>query len=174
MDEKFNPKNHLIQLKGKDYLQVQWRLVWFREDHPDWCIDTDLINYDPEAKHAIFKAVISDETGARKSAATGSESARDFGDYIEKAETKAIGRALAILGYGTQFVGDELDEGERIVDAPVERKKEKPAEPLICADCGGEIKGGKVAGEYKAPEEIAYLTLQSFGRCLCGKCAAKQ
>lgn len=171
MEERFNPKAHLIQLKGKDYLQVQWRLVWFREDHPDWCIDTTMIAYDAEAKHAIFKAMIYDGNGGHKASATGSESAKDFGDFIEKAETKAIGRALAILGYGTQFVGDELDEGQRIVDAPVERKKDVP---LICADCGQPISGGKVGGEYKTPMEIANITLQSFGRCLCGKCAAKQ
>ena len=29
----------------------------------------------------------------------------------------AIGRALAMLGYGTQFTGDELNEEHRIVDA---------------------------------------------------------
>jgi hypothetical protein len=45
-----------------------------------------------------------------------------FKDYLEKAETGAIGRALAMCGYGTQFTGDELDEGVRIVDAPVVRK----------------------------------------------------
>ncbi len=32
----------------------------------------------------------------------GSEAAGDFGDFIEKAETKAIGRALAALGYGIE------------------------------------------------------------------------
>src|SRR5690606_32778738 len=32
------------------------------------------------------------------------------------------GRALALIGFGTQFCADELDEGERIVDAPVAKK----------------------------------------------------
>ena len=113
----FNPKEHLMQLKGKDYLQVAWRLVWFRQDHPDWAIDASILEMD--ADHAIFKAVICDENGVQKCSGHGSESKRDFGDFLEKAETKAIGRALAMLGYGTQFTGDELDEGERIVDSPV-------------------------------------------------------
>lgn len=124
----FNPNEHMMQLKGKDYLQVAWRLVWFREDHPDWAIDTNLMSHDTDAKHAIFKAVISDANGAQKSSGTGSESAKDFGDYIEKAETKAVGRALAMLGYGTQFCADELDEGERIVDSPIDRKPTKVTE----------------------------------------------
>lgn len=117
----FNPKEHLMDLKGKAYLQVMWRLVWFREEHPMWNIDTKLEHYDPQGNHAIFSAKIYDENGMQKSAGYGSESIKDFKDFIEKAETKAIGRALAMLGYGTQFA-PELDEGERIVDSPVEVK----------------------------------------------------
>ncbi len=118
--EKFNPKEHMIDLKGKDYLQVMWRLVWFREEHADWRITTQLIEHQ-YGDHAVFRAEISDSS---QTLATGygSESIKDFRDYLEKAETKAIGRALAILGYGTQFA-PELEEGERIVDSPVTRGK---------------------------------------------------
>ena len=115
----FNPVEHMMKLKGKDYLQVAWRLVWFREDHPDWSISTAIIENNED--HAIFRALISDENGSQKSTGHGSESKRDFGDFLEKAETKAVGRALAMLGYGTQFAADELDEGERIVDSPIDR-----------------------------------------------------
>lgn len=113
----FRAQDHLINLKGKDYLQVAWRLVWFREEKPLWSIDPVIIELD--ADHAIFRACIFDESGVQKCAAHGSESKRDFGDYIEKAETKAVGRALAMLGYGTQFTATELDEGDRIVDSPL-------------------------------------------------------
>lgn len=130
----FNPNDHMIKLKGKEYLQVAWRLVWFREDHPDFGINTQALSLTED--HAIFKATITDANGIQLSAGHGSESKRDFGDFIEKAETKAIGRALAMLGYGTQFAADELDEGERIVDSPINRAKsqslpddaQKPAE----------------------------------------------
>lgn len=122
----FNPSEHMIKLKTKDYLQVQWRLVWFREDHPDWTINADCLEHDEN--HAIFKAVILDADGVQKSSGHGSESKKDFADFLEKAETKAIGRALAMLGYGTQFAGNELDEGERIVDSPVQPKQDKQEE----------------------------------------------
>ena len=118
----FNPNEKLIELKGKDYLQVMWRLVWFREDKPLWGINTEVVKLDD--KQAVFKAYINDESGNLKSAGTGSETISDFKDYIEKAETKAVGRALAMLGYGTQFA-PELDEGERIVDSPVANQKPK-------------------------------------------------
>src|SRR5262249_27662737 len=50
----------------------------------------------------------------------GSETRADFSEYYEKAATKALGRALAGLSFGTQFA-PELDEKQRIVDSPVER-----------------------------------------------------
>lgn len=123
----FNPKEHMMPLKGKEYLQVMWRLVWFREEHPLWQIDTQLVEHDTVNNKAVFRCVICDEAGMPKSSGHGSESARNFGDYLEKAETKAVGRALAMLGYGTQFA-PELDEGERIVDSPVALK---PRDQLI-------------------------------------------
>lgn len=117
----FNPKEHLIQLKGKEYLQVMWRLVWFREDRPNWSIETDPVVLQDNA--TVFKAVIRDENGRVVQTGYGSETVKDFADHREKAETKAVGRALAMLGYGTQFTALELDEGERIVDSPAEVRK---------------------------------------------------
>lgn len=114
----FNVNEHLISLKGKDYLQVMWRLVWFREEKPNWSIETQLVKL--EDKQAVFQAKILNEEGRQIASGYGSETPNDFKDFIEKAETKAIGRALAMLGYGTQFA-PELDEGERVVDSPVEK-----------------------------------------------------
>lgn len=128
MSEKFSPQEHMMKLKGKDYLEVKWRLVWFREEHPNYGIITTAVEIDD--KHALFCAAITDENGRQLSSGYGSESIKDFGDFIEKAETKAVGRALAMLGYGTQFA-PELEEGERLADAPVQRTKpaEKPKAP---------------------------------------------
>lgn len=125
----FNPNDHMMNLKGKEYLQVMWRLVWFREVRPLWSIEPEIIEMDD--KHAVFRAVIRDEAGTVKCIGHGSESQRDFGDFIEKAETKAVGRALAMLGYGTQFTASELDEGERIVDSPVARSGSREAAQAV-------------------------------------------
>lgn len=116
----FNPKDHLMTLNGKQYLQVAWRIMWMREEHPDWSVETECQFWDD--KRAQFKATVKDGTGRTIAQAHGNETVSDFRDYFEKAETKAIGRALAISGYGTQFTTD-LDEGERIVDAPVQAIK---------------------------------------------------
>ncbi len=109
----------VLNLKGKDYLEVKYRLVWFREDHPSWSIETDFVSV--SEKSACAKAVIRDEQGRVISTSHKFENERGFPDFMEKAETGAIGRALALIGYGTQFCGEELDEGSRIVDSPVDR-----------------------------------------------------
>lgn len=163
----FNPNEHMMKLKGKDYLQVMWRLVWFREEHPDYGLETVCVEND--AEHAIFLCRISDETGRLICCGHGSESKRDFGDFLEKAETKAVGRALAMLGYGTQFAADELDEGERIVDSPVDRQKTEigPA----CPDCGKPIMSVKKRdGEMWSVADMVKYSEMRYGRRLCGDC----
>ena len=109
----------ILNLRGKEYLEVKYRIVWFREDHPDWSIETEYIRVEEQA--ALARAVIRNEQGRIMATSHKFENMQGFGDFLEKAETGAIGRALALVGYGTQFAGNDLDEGDRIVDAPVAR-----------------------------------------------------
>lgn len=113
----YDPSKHLINLKGKEYLPVAQRLVWFREQHPDWGIQTKFEALDVDSGFALCRATITDPSGFVMAQASKMETAKGFGDYSEKAETGAIGRALALCGYGTQFA-PELEEGDRIVEAP--------------------------------------------------------
>lgn len=113
----------LIDLKGKPYLQVAHRLVWFREEHPGWGIETQVVEHD--TTHAVVRATIRNGDTVIANG-TKSETKIGFADYLEKAETGAIGRALALCGFGTQFA-PELDEGERLADAPVAPGKKAPA-----------------------------------------------
>lgn len=107
----------LLNLRGKDYLEVKYRIVWFREERPDWSIETEFTHM--ADKSACAKATVRDSSGRVVATSHKIEAASHFPDFAEKAETGAIGRALALLGYGTQFCGDEMDEGARIVDSPV-------------------------------------------------------
>ena len=131
----FYPTEHLIQIKTKEgvrpYLPIVWRVVWFRQECPAGTIDTEEIvvdldreveeevkvwndqarRYDLTVKrargYARFRAIVTDGMGGRATA-TKSENAASFPDFVEKAESGSIGRALAMLGYGTQFTADEL------------------------------------------------------------------
>jgi hypothetical protein len=126
-NETFEPAKYLVNLNGRgEYLEVKWRLVWLRTEHPEAHIETELVRL--QDNEAVFKARVSIPDGG-SATGWGSESVGDFRDFVEKAETKAIGRALAALGYGTQFCQDhEFGQGSpigqggqmRIVDAPVD------------------------------------------------------
>ena len=99
----FDASRYMTDLNGKDYLEVKWRLLWLRTEHPDAAIETELVKFGSGL--ALFRARVA-VPGAGMATGWGSETADDFGDYIEKAETKALGRALAALGFGTQFCED--------------------------------------------------------------------
>ena len=126
ISEDYDPNQHMLSLKGKDYLTVQNRLLWFVRDQRElimrglatmpYIIRTELVEHDRDAGYAQFRTYVRDVLG-NEATMYGSETMRDFGDYAEKASTKSLGRALAMLGYGTQFAA-EMDEGERVVDSP--------------------------------------------------------
>src|SRR5689334_18847485 len=128
--QDFDPNDHLMQLKGRDYLNVQSRLLWFIRDQRalivaglatmPYIVRSELVEQDREAGWAHFKTYVRDVLG-NETTMYGSESAKDFGDYAEKASTKSLGRALLALGYGTAFA-PEMDEGDRVVDSPVDRR----------------------------------------------------
>lgn len=111
----------LVNLKGKDYLMVGHRLQWFNEAETNFRIETDflLVNDDQTVARAIVTVFDKEGKEVKRASATKRETKKDFSDHTEKAETSAVGRALAMLGYGTQFALSDLDEGERLADSPV-------------------------------------------------------
>lgn len=187
----FQAEKHLMELQGKAYLEVKWRIVWFRSEFPDGTIETEevLVDLDREVEaeiptgnwipnpnrpgkkmpekvtkiakgYARFRATVTTGKGGRATG-TKSENAASFPDYIEKAETGAIGRALALLGYGTQFTGDELNEEHRIVDAPVERTHSQQS-----SNNGNAASGTQAADEKSASTPATEQQLASM-RKLC-------
>jgi hypothetical protein len=138
-DEKKKPvfaSDPFISLKGKLYLPARRRVQWFRGEpvvHPDWTIDTDIVEHERgtrtsssrvEGGYALVRASIYDTDGRLIATSVKSEFSENFMDFLEKAETGAIARALALCGYGTESAVD-LDEGigengePRIADSPV-------------------------------------------------------
>lgn len=118
----------LMSLKGKDYLMVAYRLQWLVEEEPNFKIETKFHEITDGQTVCTAHVSLLNEKGEVTKSATGTkrETKTDFSDHTEKAETGAIGRALAMLGYGTQFAIADLDEGSRLADAPVVNLKDKP------------------------------------------------
>lgn len=134
----------MITVRGGGlYLPVRRRVVWMRGEphqHPDWTIETEerkvvegvFKGGKVEGGYARYKAFVYDETGRLIATGTKTEYSERFMDFCEKAETGAIGRALAIAGYGTEAAVD-LDEGleqERIADAPVDARGRIMTRPI--------------------------------------------
>lgn len=111
----------LTNLKGKDYLMVAYRLQWFTEEVKQYHIDTTFPVLTDEQTVCHVKVTVFDENGreVKHTTAVKRETKKDFPDHTEKAETGAIGRALAALGFGTQFALADLDEGQRLADSPL-------------------------------------------------------
>lgn len=142
--QPFDPTQYLSKFDGRDYLEVKWRVMWIRHEHPEARMTTEIVQHNEESGFALFRADV-EIPGGGKATGWGSETVRDFHDYIEAAETKALGRALAALGYGTQFCRDfDFAENARpgtaqVVDAPVNL-----AEPRTIG--GGVQRASSVAG----------------------------
>lgn len=91
-----------INIKGKDYVMVNERLIAFREDYPKYSLISEIISITEDS--CIMKASIIDENGVV--IATGhaqedkSSSMINKTSFIENCETSAWGRALGNFGYG--------------------------------------------------------------------------
>ncbi len=143
----FDAAKHLSRVNGGDYLEVKWRLVWLRDRHPNAEIATELVSH--EGQEALFRAAVR-IPGGGSATGWGSENAGDFRDYLEKAETKAIGRALAALGFGTQFCADHETGGSVSEDEPA------PAGQLVYLQ--------NVAGKVGlSDEDLERRAFQEFG-----------
>ena len=108
--QPFDPNQYVSKVKGRDYLEVKWRIAWMRSEQPDAILETDLFSH--EEGRAIMRARVTFPNGA-SATGWGSETEGASEAYIEKAETKAIGRALTALGFGTP-VGAESAQPEPV------------------------------------------------------------
>ena len=91
-----------VDIKGKEYVEVNERVKYFVREYAGWSIETELLSNVDEI--CVFKATIKNENG--RVMATGhayekeSSSFINKTSYIENCETSAVGRALGFLGIG--------------------------------------------------------------------------
>ena len=152
--QPFDPRPHLRQVAGRreGLLDVRGRLLWLRAEHPEARVATEHVLLDE--RHAVFRATAELPSGARASG-YGAASAAESDDYIERAETRALGRALAVLGFGMQYTADfDLLEPEAAAPepapAPVRPPRgegEKPASPAAAEPASEERPAARRAAE---------------------------
>ena len=115
-----------VVIKGKEYIEVNERVKWFRKDeyYEGWSIETEMIsNVDGVC---VFKAIVKNEDGEVVSTghAYEKESASFINktSYIENCETSAVGRALGFLVIG---IDTSIASSDEVANA-VNNQTEKP------------------------------------------------
>lgn len=105
-----------VPFKDKPYATVASRVQAFRELCPDGLITTEIISI--EGGVVTMKATVADETG--KVVATGLAQEKEGAgfvnktSYIENCETSAIGRAMAMIGIGSD---ESMASAEELANA---------------------------------------------------------
>lgn len=90
-----------IDIKGKEYVMVNERVLEFRRQHPNGAILTELVSNEDGV--CVFKAMVYvGETVVATGHAYEKETSSFINktSYIENCETSAVGRALGMLGIG--------------------------------------------------------------------------
>lgn len=110
----------IVNIHGKEYLTVAKRVGMFREKHPEYTLQTEVIQRTEE--YVVVKATIANEQ-SRVIATGHSEEYRKASQInrtsaLENAETSAIGRALAAFGFG----GTEFASADEVANAIGQQK----------------------------------------------------
>jgi hypothetical protein len=134
----FPYQQYLEQRDGQPYLPLKWRMAWLRADHPQAKIKTKLASH--EGNVAVFMARVELPEGG-VATGWGAKSRQEIQpgpfdteglEYLIAAENQALSRALAALGYGTEYALDfdppaenqaiPLPEGAHFTEAPDEEE----------------------------------------------------
>ena len=136
-------KEKAIDIKGKSYVLVSDRIIYFNDNYPNGKITTEMITT-PDAERIIMLAKITPDVEKPLRYFTGYSQAK-WGDgfinktsAIENAETSAVGRALAMMGIGVIDSIASVDEIKKAesTSSPIENDKLAIAKNLInsCKD----------------------------------------
>lgn len=107
-----------MDIRGKQYAEVNQRIKAFRMLCPNGCITTEIISHQDGV--VIMKASVIDEEGKLLGTGTAYEKEGSSNinktSYIENCETSAIGRALAMVGLGIDLSVASFEEVSNAIE----------------------------------------------------------
>ena len=113
-----------INIKGKEYILVKDRVLYFNENYPNGKIETELLS-EINSEMVVMKATITPDVDNPTRIFTGFSQATWGDGYINKTaamencETSAVGRALGMMGIG---VIDSIASADEINKAQTQPK----------------------------------------------------
>lgn len=170
--KKANESIKTIDVKGKEYAEVNQRIKAFRMLCPNGSISTEILYLADGI--VTMRATVCNEDG--KILGTGMAQEKETSSfinktsYIENCETSAVGRALGMCGFGIDTSLASAEEVQNNI-----RNQEKQDEPnIICQECGGEVVDTpKRNGEIWKVSEMKAYSERRYKKCLCAECMKK-
>ena len=110
------PKLKTVNIKGKEYVEVNQRIMAFREMYPNGAIITEMLSN--EGGVCVFKAIVVIDG---QIVATGHAYEKEGStfinktSYLENCETSAIGRCLGCLGIGIDTSVASVEEAANAI-----------------------------------------------------------
>lgn len=130
-----------VNIKGKEYVEVNERLIYFRKNFPNYSLTTEVL--EKTENSIMILAKVSDEAG--RNIATGlAEEVKgstfiNKTSYVENCETSAWGRALANFGIGLDTSVASADE----VKNAVANQNKPSTKPLLVLGTPNWVKAKK-------------------------------
>lgn len=146
-------KEKAIDIKGKNYVLVSDRVIYFNDTYKNGAIKTKLVS-DTVSDTYIIRATIIPDVTVPERFFTGYSQAK-IGDglvnktaALENAETSAVGRGLAMMGIGViDSIAslDEVNKATRVIHQTDEERME--FKDTKCQKCGAPMNISKSTGK---------------------------
>lgn len=127
-------KSKAVDIKGKQYVLVADRVLFFNEEYPNGCIQTQLLST-PQDTRVVVKAMVIPDMDKHERIFTGhaqevvGEGFINRTSALENAETSAVGRALAMMGIGVIDNIASVDEINKAQTSPQIYEEKRKVHP---------------------------------------------
>jgi hypothetical protein len=134
--KRVNESLTTVDVKGKGYVEVNKRVMAFREIEPNGTIATEIVNITADKNGGgivTMKATVFD--GAGRILATGTAQEKESSSYINKTsyiencETSAVGRALGFCGIGVDSSIASAEEVENAIRQQEQERQKAQSKP---------------------------------------------
>ena len=113
-----------VNIKGKEYVEVNERLIYFRKTYPNYSLTSEVL--EKTEKSILILATISDDNGRVISTGMAEEEKGSTfinkTSYVENCETSAVGRALGMMGIGIETSIATAEEVKQAINTQTSAK----------------------------------------------------